>query len=76
MLEGLQAKMSFYVQRKSTSVLSYFGVRLKPMRTVHPSTHSGSKGISFTSFTGLKVAPVLFMSGGCLSTTYNIPERL
>jgi hypothetical protein len=39
------------------SALSYFGERLEPMHVVRPSAHSGSKGISFTSFTGLKVMP-------------------
>jgi hypothetical protein len=53
---------------------SYFGGRLESMRTVHSSAHSGSKGISFTSFTGLKVALVLFASGGCSSATCSIPK--
>jgi hypothetical protein len=44
------------------------------MCTACPSAHLGSKGISFTLFTGLKVAPVLFASGGCSSTACNIPK--
>jgi hypothetical protein len=44
------------------------------MRTVHPSAHLGPKGISFTSFTGLEVVPVLFAPGGCSSAACNIPE--
>jgi hypothetical protein len=37
--------------------LRVFRLALEPMHTVRPSAHSGSKGISFTSFTGLKVMP-------------------
>jgi hypothetical protein len=44
------------------------------MCTVHPSVHLGSKGISFTSFTGFEVVPVLFALGGCSSAACSIPE--
>jgi hypothetical protein len=60
MSKGFQAKMSCFVWRKSTCVLSYFGGRMELMCIVHPSVHSGSKGISFTLFSGLMVRPILF----------------
>jgi hypothetical protein len=64
----------FSTRRKSTSALSYFGERLDPMCTACPSTRSRSKGTSFTSFDGLKVAPTLFASGACSSVVCNIFE--
>jgi hypothetical protein len=56
------------------SSFSYFGERLEPMCTIHSSTHSGSNGISFTSFNGLKVVPILFVSDGYSSEVCSIPE--
>jgi hypothetical protein len=48
--------------------------RVKLMCTVRPSVHSGSNGISFTSFNGLKVVPILFVSSGYSSEVCSIPE--
>jgi hypothetical protein len=73
-VRGFPGKNVIFYTGKSTSALSYFEGRLEPMRTVCPSTHSGSKGISFISFTGLNAAPVLFASGDYSFAAYNILE--
>jgi hypothetical protein len=65
MSEGFHANMSFSSRRKLTSMLSYLGGSLDPMRTVRPVACSGSKGTSFTSSDSLKVVLILFALGAC-----------